>query len=309
MPYDPSWPKLFEVEAEIIKKALGDNLVAIYHVGSTSVPGLVAKPKIDILVVVKDCAGIIEQLEHVSIQYKGEYNIPLHYGFSKRNGVIDVNVHVYQEGHPEIELNLLFRDYLRMYPVMRDTYASLKKTILLDTTAQEKSNCSFANYTLRKGTFIREVLKQAGFNRLRMLKASDETEWLAVKNFRNIYFFEPLGIDDPYTWTFNHPQHEHLILYQGVDIIGYAHIQLWLDKRAAIRIIMIDEALRNNTIGSTFLDLCHTWLKGQTYISIHAESSPTALAFYKKNGYIEMPFNDPDGYECGAEDVAVGKKL
>ena len=54
VPYDPIWPKIFEIESENIKQALGDNCVAIHHVGSTAVPGLSSKPKIDIIAVVKD---------------------------------------------------------------------------------------------------------------------------------------------------------------------------------------------------------------------------------------------------------------
>jgi hypothetical protein len=57
------------------------------------------------------------------------------------------------------------------------------------------------------------------------------------------------------------------------------------------------------------LTLCEKWLKNLGYKSLHAESTPAALAFYKKNGYIEMPFNDPDGDECSAKDSAVGKIL
>ncbi len=144
---------------------------------------------------------------------------------------------------------------------------------------------------------------------LRVIEASTSTEWDAVKNFRNKYFFNTNNMDDPYTWTFNHPEHKHFILYKGAEIIGYAHIQLWPDARAAMRIIVIDETERNKKFGRQFLTLCEQWLKDQDYKYMHAESSPTALAFYKNNDYIEMPFNDPDGYESSAEDIEVGKLL
>jgi GrpB-like predicted nucleotidyltransferase (UPF0157 family) len=52
--YNPHWPIIFEAEAIKIREALGDNCIAVHHVGSTSVPGLIAKPKIDIIAVVKD---------------------------------------------------------------------------------------------------------------------------------------------------------------------------------------------------------------------------------------------------------------
>src|SRR5438552_10266127 len=90
VPYDPNWPMLFELESAAIKKELGDNCVAIHHIGSTSVPGLAAKPKIDMIAVVRDPENLIEKLEMIGIQYRGEFNIPLHYGFSKRS-TVDLN--------------------------------------------------------------------------------------------------------------------------------------------------------------------------------------------------------------------------
>lgn len=308
VPYNPEWPKQFELESAIIKQALQDNCIAIYHIGSTSVPGLAAKPKIDIIAVVKDLIKTIPSLEAVGIRYRGEYNIPLHYGFSKR-GDVDVNLHVFGEDHPEIELNLMFRDYLRGYPDARDDYARLKETLLQDETSFEKQDSPFANYTLRKGDFIRSVLRQAGFDRLRMLKCNDETEWKAAKAFRQKYFFDKVPVSDPYTWTFNHPDHEHLALYKGTDIIGYAHIQFWPEHRSAIRIIVIDEPFRGKGFGGQFLALVEKWLKVRGYKSLHTESSPDALLFYKKQGYIKMSFDDPDGYESGPQDIPMGKIL
>jgi GrpB-like predicted nucleotidyltransferase (UPF0157 family)/GNAT superfamily N-acetyltransferase len=309
VPYNPDWPKMFEVEASRIKNALGNNFIAIHHIGSTSVPGLSAKPKIDIIAVVKDGIKSIPSLEKAGFDYKGEWNIPFKYGFTKRDAV-KVNLHVYESGHPEIEGNLLFRDYLRKNSNVRDEYAALKQNLLTDSTSfEKKDNALFAGYTLRKGSFIRKVLQDAGFDRVRMLKCTDTEEWDAAKHFRQKYFFGKVNIADPYHWTFNHPDHVHFILYQGTEIIGYAHIQLWPEARAAMRIIVIDEPKRNNNFGGQFLALCEKWLKSQSYNSIHAEASPAALAFYKKNGYIEMPFNDPAGDECGPPDIAVGKLL
>ena len=135
------------------------------------------------------------------------------------------------------------------------------------------------------------------------------SEWEAAKYFRQKYFFEPNNIEDPYTWTFIHPQHKHLVLYSGTEIIGYIHIQLWPDARAAIRIIVIDESRRNAGLGKKFLALSEKWLKLENYKSIHAESSPAALNFYRKNGYVNMAFNDPDGYVGDPEDTEVGKLL
>jgi len=309
VPYDPNWPKIFEIEAAIIKKTLGDNCIAIHHVGSTSVPGLSAKPKIDIIAVVRDLFFLVNELNAIGYTYRGGFNIPFRRSFTIRTDNRNVNLHVFEENDPEIESNILFRDYLRKHPDARDEYEALKYNLISEESSHQKNASIYTGYTLGKHDFIRNILNQAGFNKHRFVLCTHHSEWNAAKYFRQKYFFAPHNIDDPYTWTFNHPQHKHLVLYQGAEIIGYAHIQLWPDKRAAIRIIVIDEAKRNNNFGGKFLALCERWLKCQGYKSIHAESTPTALAFYRKNGYIEMPFNDPDGYEGGVDDIAVGKQL
>lgn len=306
--YNPEWPRLFEAEAIRIREALGDNCTAVHHVGSTSVPGLSAKPKIDIIAAVRNTGRISEALENIGFQYKGEYNIPLHEGFSKR-GSVDINLHVYENGHPEIELNLLFRDYLREHPESREEYARLKKNLLKESASFEKKNSMFTGYNLGKNAFIHQILKAANFSRIRLMRCVHHAEWEMAKKFRDKYFFAPLGISDPYTWTFNHKEHVHFVLYQGVEMIGYAHIQLWPNHRAALRIIVIDEPYRHHGFGSQFLQLCEQWLKKQGIHSLHDEARPDAVEFYRKNGYVEMPFEDPSGEPPSILDVPMGKKL
>lgn len=309
VPYDPNWPKLFGNQASTIQEILGDNCIAIHHIGSTSVPGLSAKPTIDIIAEVKNGLQSITPLEKIGFSYKGEWNIPFKYGFAKREGT-KVNLHVFEEGHSEIALNLTFRDYLRANPQALKEYAELKQKLLSDDTAFHKQEGQlFSGYNLGKDAFIRKILKASNFNRLRFLRCAHHEEWAAARNFRQKYFFGPHNIEDPYTWTFNHPQHVHFVLSQGAEIVGYTHIQLWPDKRAAMRILVIDKAKRNNNLSAKLLALCEKWLKSQEYKSIHAESRTTSLAFYTKNGYTEMPFNDPEGYAGDPQDIAVGKKL
>jgi GNAT superfamily N-acetyltransferase len=149
----------------------------------------------------------------------------------------------------------------------------------------------------------------ADFSRLRMVRCTHQSEWEMAKKLRNKYFFSPLGIDDPYTWTFDHEEHVHFILYQDVGMIGYAHIQLWPKHRAALRIFVIDEAYRQHRFGSQFLHLCEQWLKKQGFHSLHDEARPDAVTFYRKNGYTEMLFEDPSGEPPSPLDIAMGKKL
>ncbi len=308
VPYDPAWPQIFISEATIIKHALANNVLAIHHIGSTSVPGLSAKPKIDIIAVVKNGKAAIEPLEKSGFTYAGEWNIPLKFGFTKREKH-KINLHVFEESHPEIEANILFRDYLKTHLEFKEEYAALKEKLLLNASAHQRSPARLPYYTLRKGNFIRKILKQAGFNLIRILKCTDETEWDAARSFRNKYFFEPNGIIDPYAWTFNHNEHVHLVLYLGTEIIGYAHIQFWPEHRAAIRIIVIDENKRNQNLGSQFLNLCEKWLKHLNIKNIHAESRKTSLGFYLRNNCTEIPFNDPESHKPHPNDILVGKKL
>jgi GNAT superfamily N-acetyltransferase len=181
--------------------------------------------------------------------------------------------------------------------------------LVQDETSFEKRDSAFTQYTLRKGNFIRQILKEAGFNRLRFLKCNDNTEWNAAKHFRQTYFFDNVPMADPYTWTFNHPDHVHFVLYQGVEIIGYAHIQLWPAARAALRIIVIEEEKRQQGFGGHFLKMLEKWLKVQGYKSLHTEASPDAYLFYKKFKYTEMPFDDPDNHPTDPRDIPIGKHL
>jgi GNAT superfamily N-acetyltransferase len=144
---------------------------------------------------------------------------------------------------------------------------------------------------------------------IRLAKCTQDTEWCFAKKLRQKYFFEPLSIKDPYTWTFDNHEHAHFVLYQRDTMVGYAHIQLWPNHRAALRIIVIDEFYRNRGLGSQFLHLCEQWLEKQGIESLHDEARQEAVNFYRKNGFVEMPFNDPSGEPPSVQDLAMGKIL
>jgi GrpB-like predicted nucleotidyltransferase (UPF0157 family)/aminoglycoside phosphotransferase (APT) family kinase protein/GNAT superfamily N-acetyltransferase len=300
--YNVAWPQMCDIEAEKIKKALGDNCITIHHIGSTSIPGLAAKPIIDMVPIVHDISAVdrtTKAMEALGYEAKGEFGMLFRRFFQKKG----FNIHVFEQSSAEIDGHLKFRDWMRTHPDDMEDYANLKKhlaTIYPNDILQ---------YVFGKDSFVRNILIKTGFTGLRVVKALTPREWTAARHFRQTNFFDKVNMADPYTWTFNHPQHEHFVLYQGAEIIGYAHIQLWPEARAAMRIIVIDEAKRNKQFGGQFLALCERWLKSQGYKSLHIESSPAALGFYQKNGYVEMPFNDPDGYVGYPEDTAVGKQL
>lgn len=150
--YDPKWPEIFEREARPIQKALGENCLALEHFGSTAVPGLCAKPKIDILAVVKDLSFLpIEALEGIGFENRGEV-IPSGRYFCKPI-VPRIHLHVFQEGNSLVEQNLKFRDHLRANPKDRAAYAKLKKELAAD-------HFDGMSYCHAKTAFINQILQK-----------------------------------------------------------------------------------------------------------------------------------------------------
>jgi GrpB-like predicted nucleotidyltransferase (UPF0157 family)/GNAT superfamily N-acetyltransferase len=306
VPYDAAWPQMFEGEAARIKQALGDNCLEVHHIGSTAVPGLRAKPIIDMIPVVHDIMKVdqaIASMEALGYEAQGEFGILFRRYFQKGSGKRTHNVHIFEIDSSEVEKHLICRDWMRSHEEDREKYAQLKQQLALqfphDTMA----------YSLGKNDFIKDILRKAKYKGLTIVLCLHEGEWAAAKAMRQKYFFDKVPMKDPYGWTFDHPDHKHLVLYQGTEIVGYAHIQLWPNQRAALRIIVIDEPFRNEGLGAFFLAQCEKWLKQQGYNVLHTEASPDALPFYEKHGYIPMPFNDPDGYESDPRDIPVGKHL
>lgn len=129
--YDPAWPKKFEAHALRISGALGGAALRIEHVGSTSVPGLAAKPIIDILVVVKDSADESAYLPGLEAAgYVLRVREPDWYEHRMfRPPEKDVHVHVFSAGCLEIQRVLTFRDRLRRDPYDRNRYERLKREL------------------------------------------------------------------------------------------------------------------------------------------------------------------------------------
>jgi GrpB-like predicted nucleotidyltransferase (UPF0157 family) len=129
--YDPAWPQKFEAHARRIAGALGDSALRIEHVGSTSVPGLAAKPIIDILVVVPNSAdesAYLSQLEAAGyILRVREPDWNEHRMF--RTLGQDVHIHVYSADCPEIRRVMVFRDRLRRNRADRRRYEQAKREL------------------------------------------------------------------------------------------------------------------------------------------------------------------------------------
>jgi GrpB-like predicted nucleotidyltransferase (UPF0157 family) len=128
---DPAWPALFQREAARIRAALGEMALRIEHIGSTAVPGLPAKPIVDVLLVVADSADEQAYLPALAdAGYVLRIREPTWYEHRLFKGPdTDVNLHVFSAGCPEIERHLLFRDWLRANADDRDLYARTKREL------------------------------------------------------------------------------------------------------------------------------------------------------------------------------------
>jgi GrpB-like predicted nucleotidyltransferase (UPF0157 family) len=129
--YDPAWPAMYTREAGRIRAALGDLARRVEHIGSTAVPGLPAKPCIDILLVVKDSA---EEPAYVPDLVAAGYVLRIrapewdeHRIF--KGSEINLNLHVWGEGSSEIDRHLAFRDWLRAQDDDRERYAAAKREL------------------------------------------------------------------------------------------------------------------------------------------------------------------------------------
>jgi GrpB-like predicted nucleotidyltransferase (UPF0157 family) len=158
--YDPEWPRLFEREAERIQAALEERVLLIEHVGSTSVPVLAAKPRIDILLVVAasaDESAYVPALEATG--YVLRIREPDWYEHRVFKGPdTDVNLHVFSPDCPEIERMLLFRDWLRSNADDRQLYERTKRELArLDWKYTQ-------NYADAKTKVVEEILARARGN-------------------------------------------------------------------------------------------------------------------------------------------------
>ena len=155
--YDPAWPELYRREEERIRAVLGRTVIRLDHVGSTSVPGLAAKPVVDIMLVVADAAdedSYVARLEAVG--YRLAVREPDWHEHRLFKGPdTNVNVHTFSEGCSEVERMVAFRDWLRMHDDDRELYESAKR----DLAAREWKYVQ--NYADAKSAVVEEILARA----------------------------------------------------------------------------------------------------------------------------------------------------
>ncbi|WP_366944818.1 GrpB family protein [Chamaesiphon sp. GL140_3_metabinner_50] len=160
VPHDRNWQRVFLAESQHLTMALGENMVNIYHIGSTSIPTIYAKPIIDILIEVKDLAKVDERDREIgSLGYvgMGEHGIVGRRFFRKDNaeGLRTHHIHTFETGSPQIDRHLAFRDYLISHPETALEYSELKQQL-----AQKYPN-DIESYMDGKAEFISKIDKKA----------------------------------------------------------------------------------------------------------------------------------------------------
>ncbi|BFH68147.1 hypothetical protein J27TS7_29960 [Paenibacillus dendritiformis] len=158
--YNPDWVHDYEQEKRAIKEALSDIAVAVEHIGSTSVPGLGAKPIIDIMVGVHRLEDLteahIERLAAIGYEYVPKPDWPERRFFRRGRWRAGTHhLHIYRHGDTHWEEQLLFRDYLRSRPDVREQYRQLKLALASQYPDDR------VEYTRRKAPFIEHVLRLA----------------------------------------------------------------------------------------------------------------------------------------------------
>ncbi len=160
VPHNPEWRQEFEREAEQMTKALGGNVVTVHHIGSTAIPGIYAKPILDILLVVRSHAELDAKqaaLEAIGYEARGEAGIPGRRFFRQDNALGDRThqIHAFEDGSPQIMRHLAFRDYLIAHPEAARQYSDLKRIL----AAQHPSDIEA--YMDGKEAFIQEIDQRA----------------------------------------------------------------------------------------------------------------------------------------------------
>lgn len=154
-PYDPSWPTRYEAQQQRLVAALGAKARRIEHIGSTAVPGLVAKPVLDVLLVVNDVQDEASYLGALEANgYVLRVREPGHRML--RTPDLGVHVHVWSEGDPAVDAHLAFRDQLRVSEDDRDRYAATKRELAA------RHWPTINHYAAAKTDVIREILNRAG---------------------------------------------------------------------------------------------------------------------------------------------------
>jgi GrpB-like predicted nucleotidyltransferase (UPF0157 family) len=163
-PYDPAWPARFDAEAVSIRRSLGELALRVDHVGSTAVPGLAAKPVVDIQISVpslEPMGNFIERLSQIGYDRVPLGTFDLVYPFFQKpaDWPSTHHIHLCVVGSEQERKHLAFRDYLRNHPLVAAEYVTLKRELACSNDGG--TIASQERYSLSKSEFVNSVLARA----------------------------------------------------------------------------------------------------------------------------------------------------
>lgn len=176
------------------------------------------------------------------------------------------HLHTYEEGNPEIKLNLLFRNFLRQSTDAQNEYANLKTRLIKQQSSHLKNNSRFTHYTFGKYDFIKKILDQAGFDSLRLMICTNQKEWEAYQRIKQE---QTLSLEDGANhYPLANPNHYHFSLYKGSTIVGAAHVEFLKENKATLRLFFLDPPYQNKGWEKVFFCTLKKWLKrqGRTFL-------------------------------------------
>ncbi len=152
--HDPSWKISYQIEATAIQRAFGKNIAYIHHIGSTSIPGIIAKPIIDILVEVIELSIVDTQeinMAKIGYEAKGAYGIEGRRYFRKhdKKGTRTHHLHVFARNNPHVLKHIAFRDYLIAHPKIAKEYSELKEKLAENSQTYQGAKEPFITATLK----------------------------------------------------------------------------------------------------------------------------------------------------------------
>src|SRR5215469_12549527 len=156
--YDPRWPRLFEMLRVRIAVVLDEMAISIEHVGSTAVPGLAAKPIIDIDVLIRSSADlpvVIRKLADLGYEHRGDLGVRGREAFRANAAAVRHHLYVCPPGSREYEQHIAFRNYLRAHAGEANAYALLKRELA------NKFGSDREGYSQAKSEFVQRLLQRA----------------------------------------------------------------------------------------------------------------------------------------------------
>jgi len=162
--YNPAWVKKYQNESKKIKEVLGDSVLDTQHIGSTSIPGMVAKPIIDIGVLVRSIENVspfVDKLESLGYAYKPKMS-SVERIFLRKGNPVEYHLSIACPRHIFWERNITFRDYLRQHSEFVDEYNNLKLKNIENTSTEDFTDLSRSKaYNQGKNDFVAKILELA----------------------------------------------------------------------------------------------------------------------------------------------------